>query len=71
LKATKDFTKEVDSAIPEAEKLAQVHFAWRTVDGLMSDSLLRMVKRKMQSTSSWASRNKPDKPPTYPPHHVC
>jgi 26S proteasome regulatory subunit N5 len=24
LKATKDFTKEVDSAIPEAEKLAQV-----------------------------------------------
>lgn len=27
LKAERDFTKEVDAAIPEAEKLAKVHMA--------------------------------------------
>lgn len=28
IKADKDHTKEVDAAIPEAEKLAQVHHHW-------------------------------------------
>jgi 26S proteasome regulatory subunit N5 len=52
LKATKDFSKEVDAAIPEAEKLAQVYKPKRRVEGNSLMLSLRMAKRNLRSTSS-------------------
>jgi len=57
LKADKDFTKEVDAAIPEAEKLASVC----TVAIKVEAKLIQLIRatRKLESTSCSRSRSRP------------
>lgn len=65
LKADKDFTKEVDQLLPEAEKLGQVGSAALLL--LLELMEPHRATPKLRSRSCWCSKSKPAK---YVSHHV-
>jgi hypothetical protein len=67
LKAEKDFTPEVDKAIPEAEKLAEVYSQLHEglCTRLLTISACRMAKHSKQSNAFSRLKSRLVKPPTY------
>jgi len=60
LKADRDFTKETDAAIPEAESIAKVVVLQYLVERPLTDRSHRAMY-KAPSISCWLSRSKPVK----------
>lgn len=62
LKPEKDFTKDADKLIPEAEALAKVRIAYPTTTSIMHTDFARFRPMfKVPSTSYWCWRSKPDR----------